>query len=169
MTEILPLLLKITVVIFMAGNLLDLGLRINIKEALRGLRDVRFVTLSVLWAFVLCPALAYGLTLVIPLTPAFAMGFLLLSLAPCAPLLPMLADKARSGLDLRRLLHAAGVRGDRYLYARDGSADGPRPDCQRLGRREADAGAGADTAGDRRGHPTPATVNGDPDTNHPSS
>jgi predicted Na+-dependent transporter len=60
MAEVLTILLKITVVIFMAGNLLDLGLRMNLQAALRGLRDVRFVTLSVMWAFVLCPALAYG-------------------------------------------------------------------------------------------------------------
>ena len=99
MTETLNILLKITMVIFMVGNLVDLGLRVDLKQALRGLRNVRFVTLSVLWAFVLCPALAYGLTRVIPLTPPFAMGLLLLSLAPCAPLLPMLADKARSDLN----------------------------------------------------------------------
>jgi BASS family bile acid:Na+ symporter len=72
---------------------------VNLKEALRGLRDVRFVTLSVIWAFVLCPALAYALTLVIPLTPPYAMGFILLGLAPCAPLLPMMADKARGDLN----------------------------------------------------------------------
>jgi BASS family bile acid:Na+ symporter len=94
MAELMTSLLKITVIIFMAGNLLELGLRLNLETALRGLRDVRFVTLSVLWAFVLCPALAYGLTLVLPLTPPYAMGLILLGLAPCAPLLPGLADKA---------------------------------------------------------------------------
>ena len=99
MTETLLVPLKITVVIFMAGNLLDLGLRLNLKAALGGLKDVRFVTLSLLWAFVLCPAVAYGLTLVIPLKPAFAMGFMLLSLAPCAPLLPMVAEKAHADLN----------------------------------------------------------------------
>jgi bile acid:Na+ symporter, BASS family len=112
MTDILTILLKITVVIFMAGNLLDLGLRLNLKEALRGLRDVRFVTLSVLWAFVLCPALAYGLTRVIPLTPPYAMGLILLGLAPCAPLLPMMADKARADLNYAAsfmLLASAGT------------------------------------------------------------
>jgi BASS family bile acid:Na+ symporter len=99
MTEMLLVPLKITVVIFMAGNLLDLGLRLNLKAALKGLRDVRFVVLSVLWAFVLCPALAWGLTRVIPLTPAYAMGLLLLGLAPCAPLLPMMTEKARGDLN----------------------------------------------------------------------
>jgi bile acid:Na+ symporter, BASS family len=112
MNETLTILLKITVVIFMAGNLLDLGLRLNLKEALRGLRDVRFVTLSVLWAFVLCPALAYVLTLVIPLTPPYAMGLILLGLAPCAPLLPMMTEKARGDLNYAAsfiLLASAGT------------------------------------------------------------
>jgi bile acid:Na+ symporter, BASS family len=99
MAETLSILLKIAVMIFMVGNLFELGLRVNLKEALRGLRDVRFVILSVLWAFVLCPVLAYGLTLVVPLTPPYAMGLILLSLAPCAPLLPMVADKARADLN----------------------------------------------------------------------
>src|SRR5512137_2579039 len=112
MTETLTILLKISVVIFMAGNLLDLGLRLNLKEALRGLRDLRFVILSVLWAFVLCPALAYGLTLVIPLTPPYAMGLILLGLAPCAPLLPVMAEKACGDLNYAAtfmLLASAGT------------------------------------------------------------
>ena len=99
MTEALAILLKFTIVIFMVGNLMDLGLRVDLKEALRGLRDVRFLSLSVLWAFVLCPALAYVLTLVMPLTPPYAIGLLLLSLAPCAPLLPMMADRARADVN----------------------------------------------------------------------
>jgi hypothetical protein len=67
-------------VIFMAGNLLDLGLRV-----------------SALWAFVLGPALVYALTLVVSLTPPYAMGLILLGFAPCAPLLPMMADMDHSG------------------------------------------------------------------------
>jgi BASS family bile acid:Na+ symporter len=99
MTELLPILLKVTVVIFMAGNLLELGLRLDLKKAMAGLGDVRFVTLSVLWAFVLCPALAYALGAVLPLSEPYAMGMLLLGLAPCAPLLPGMVDKARGDVN----------------------------------------------------------------------
>ena len=112
MTEILPILLKITVVIFMAGNLLDLGLKLNLKEAIAGLRDVRFVTLSLLWAFVLCPALAYLLGVVLPLSAPYAMGLLLLGLAPCAPLLPTMVDKAHGDVNYAAtfmLLASAGT------------------------------------------------------------
>jgi BASS family bile acid:Na+ symporter len=112
MSDFLTTLLKITVVIFMAGNLLDLGLRLDLKAALSGLRDVRFVTLSLLWAFVLCPAVAWGLTRVIPLSAPYAMGLILLGLTPCAPLLPMVAERARGDLNYAAtfmLLASAGT------------------------------------------------------------
>jgi len=98
MTELLTTLLKISLVIFMAGTLLDMGLRLRLREALRGLRNLRFVTLSVLWGFVLCPALAYLLTLVVPLSQPYAMGLILLGMTPCAPFLPLMVDKARGDM-----------------------------------------------------------------------
>jgi len=112
MTELLPILLKITVIIFMVGNLLELGLRLDLKKAMAGLRDVRFVTLSLLWAFVLCPALAYLLGVMLPLTEPYAMGLLLLGLAPCAPLLPGMVDKAHGDVNYAAsfmLLASAGT------------------------------------------------------------
>src|SRR5512137_1089658 len=96
--NILVLALKVSLVIFMVGNLLDMGLRLKLREALGGLRNVRFVVLSVLWGFVLCPALAYLLTKVIPLEPPYAIGMILLGMTPCAPFLPMMVDKARGDL-----------------------------------------------------------------------
>jgi len=98
MTETLNTLLKISLVIFMAGNLLDMGLRLRLGTALVGLRDVRFVILSLLWCFVLGPAIAWGLTRVIPLEPPYAMGLILIGLAPCAPFLPMMVDRARGDM-----------------------------------------------------------------------
>lgn len=98
MTELLSIALKISLVIFMAGNLLDMGLRLNPGDALRGLRNARFVAYTVLWGFVLGPALAYGITLVIPLAAPYAIGLILLSMTPCAPFLPILADKAKGDL-----------------------------------------------------------------------
>jgi len=96
--EILQILLKISLVMFMVGNLLDMGLRLKLREALGGLRNVRFVVLSGLWGFVLCPALAYLLTKVIPLEQPYAIGLVLLGMTPCAPFLPMMVDKARGDL-----------------------------------------------------------------------
>lgn len=88
------LLLKLSLAIFIAGNLLEMGLRLNVKEAMNGLRNYRFVVYTFLWGFVLSPALAYGITRIIPLEYPYAMGLILLGMSPCAPFLPMFMNKA---------------------------------------------------------------------------
>ena len=98
MTEILTLLLKIALVILMAGNLLEMGLHLDPRDALRGLRNPRFVALSLLWGFVLGPAVAYGVTVILPLAPPYAMGLILLGMTPGAPFLPMIVEKAKGDL-----------------------------------------------------------------------
>jgi BASS family bile acid:Na+ symporter len=89
---------KISLVVFMAGNLLDMGLRLKLQDALTGLRNPRFVLHSVLWSFVLGPALAWLATVVVPLEPPYALALLLVSMAPCAPFLPAVVGKARGDL-----------------------------------------------------------------------
>jgi len=98
MNPLLMVLLKVSLVIFMAGNLLDMGLKLDPQDALRGLRNARFVALTLLWGFVLGPALAYGITRVVPLEYPYAMGLILMGLAPCAPFLPAIAKKAGGDL-----------------------------------------------------------------------
>ncbi len=98
MAATLTLLFKVTLAIFMAGSLLEMGLRLNLADAFRGLRNARFVAYTLVWSFVLVPALAYGITLVIPLQAPYALGLLLLGMAPCAPFVPGLVDKAKGDL-----------------------------------------------------------------------
>lgn len=98
MADLLMPALKISLVIFMAGNLMDMGLRLELGDALRGLRNLRFVAFTLLWGFVLVPMLAYGIATLMPLNPHHALGLILLGLAPCAPFVPMLA--AKGGGDL---------------------------------------------------------------------
>jgi bile acid:Na+ symporter, BASS family len=98
MNDILMISFKISLVIFMASSLLDMGLRLNLTDALKGLRNVRFVAYTLIWSFVICPALAYVITLVVPMERPYAIGMLLLGMAPCAPFVPMLAEKAKGDL-----------------------------------------------------------------------
>ena len=95
MTDILQITLKITLVIFMVGNLLDMGLRLKLSDAVAGLKNVRFVIQSLLWGFVLLPLLALLLTRIIPLDSSYAIGFVLLAMTPCAPFLPPMVDRAK--------------------------------------------------------------------------
>jgi len=112
MNGIWMLLFKISLAIFMAGSLLEMGLRLSLPDALRGLRSIRFVAHTLVWSFVICPALAYAITLVIPLEPTYAIGLILLGMAPCAPFVPILVDKAKGDLGFTAafmLLASAGT------------------------------------------------------------
>lgn len=87
--------LKISLAFFIAGNLLEMGLRLHVKEALKGLRNYRFVAYTIGWGFIISPSFAYLLTRLIPMEYPYAMGLILLGLSPCAPFLPMFINKAR--------------------------------------------------------------------------
>jgi bile acid:Na+ symporter, BASS family len=97
--DLMPLL-KVSVVVFMAGNLLDMGLGLNPRDAFRGLESPRFVVFTLLWGFVLGPAVAWAITRVLPLEDSWAMGLLLMGLTPCAPFVPAMVRRAKGDLGL---------------------------------------------------------------------
>lgn len=98
MDAILQRIMGITIVIFMVGNLLEVGLRLQVSEALVALRNVRFLVVSLLLCFVLGPALAVLLTKIIPLAEPYALGLVFLGMAPCTPALPIMVKKAGGSL-----------------------------------------------------------------------
>lgn len=94
MELMLERLLTVTIVIFMVGNLMEVGLRLQLSEALAALRNTRFVALSLLWCFVLGPALAVLLTKFIPLAGPYGLGLVLLGMTPCSPAIPVMMRKS---------------------------------------------------------------------------
>ena len=96
--EICTKLMKISLVFFMAGNLMDMGLRLHLPDAIKGLKNVKFVIYTLLWGFVLGPAIAYIITLFMPIDEPLAVGLILMSLAPCAPFVPIFVTKAGGDL-----------------------------------------------------------------------
>ena len=65
-----------------------MGLQLEIADALVPLRNPRFVVKAVIASFVLGPALAYLITVLVPTERSYASGVLLLGMAPAAPFLP---------------------------------------------------------------------------------
>lgn len=98
MDVILQKIMGITIIIFMVGNLLEVGLRLQVSEALAALRNVRFLAISLVWCFVLGPALAVLLTKIIPLDGAYALGLVLLGMVPCSPAIPVMMRKSGGSL-----------------------------------------------------------------------
>ena len=98
MNETLQKALGLTLIVFMAGNLMEVGLKVKLNEVGRALRDRRFVGMSLLWGFLLCPAFAFLLTKILPMAEPYALGLLFLGMAPGAPFLPAMAQKAKGDL-----------------------------------------------------------------------
>ena len=98
--DLLIIPLKISIIIYMAGILLDMGLRLNIRDAFTGIKNFRFVTHSLLWGFLIVPGIAWLTTIIFPLAQPYALGMILLGATPCAPYLPIMVDKAKGNLGL---------------------------------------------------------------------
>lgn len=89
---------RISLLVFLVGNLGGMGLELAVRDAARPLRDVRFVVQVLAWGFVAGPALAWLLARLLPLDHGHAVGLLLLSMTPCAPFMPMVVRRARGDL-----------------------------------------------------------------------
>lgn len=98
MSAFLEGLSQIAVLVFVVTCMLTAGLGLSVRELIAPLRRVRLVLLAVLANFVVAPAIAYGLTVMIPLERPHAIGLLLLGGAAGAPFLPKLAELARGDL-----------------------------------------------------------------------
>ena len=86
---------NLMVVVFTVSNLGAMGLELEAREALRIFRNPRFVLPTLLWGWLVGPALAWLIITIIPLQDAHAAGLMLLSLAPTAPFFPMVVRRAR--------------------------------------------------------------------------
>lgn len=98
MADILDLVLKLSLVIFMGGALFQTGLGMSLAAVSSGVRDPRFVAYGFVFGFVLGPLVAWALTRVIPLAEPYALGLLLLGLTPAAPFLPQMVARAKGDL-----------------------------------------------------------------------
>ena len=83
------------VLIFTVSNLAAMGLQVNLPEVMVALRNKKAMALIFVWGWVLGPALGFLITTVLPLDEPYVTTILLASLAPCAPFLQQMVEKAR--------------------------------------------------------------------------
>jgi len=77
-----------------------MGLELNVYKTVRSLRSYRFITLTLVWSWIIGPALAYFITKILPLSAPHAAGLLLFGLAPTSPMLPILIRKVNRREDM---------------------------------------------------------------------
>ena len=82
------------VLVFTILNLLSMGLQVNLGDMFKVVRNVRFLGLMLVLGWIIGPAIAFLITLVLPLDNMYIIVLFIGSLAPCAPFLPPLIPKA---------------------------------------------------------------------------
>jgi BASS family bile acid:Na+ symporter len=86
------------VLVFTVSNLAAMGLQVKMPEVIVALRNKKSLALIFLWGWVLGPAVGYLITRVLPLAEPYVIVVLLASLAPCAPFLQQMVEKARGDM-----------------------------------------------------------------------
>jgi len=86
------------ILVFTVSNLLVMGLQAKMPEVIAALKNKKSIALILVWGWVLGPALGYLITMVLPLAEPYVIVVLLCSLAPCAPFLPPMVEKARGDI-----------------------------------------------------------------------
>jgi predicted Na+-dependent transporter len=95
MSEALTVITQLFALTFIITSMLAMGLSLTVKQIIDPLRNVKVVLLALLANFVLVPALAYVILLVIPLEEGLATGLIIVSCAAGAPFLPKLVQTAK--------------------------------------------------------------------------
>ena len=95
MTEVLETLAMLSMLVFVIGSMMSMGLSLTMKQIVEPLKNARLVILALVANFVLVPIVAYAITLVLPLNESLRIGLILLSTAAGAPFLPKLAQAAK--------------------------------------------------------------------------
>jgi BASS family bile acid:Na+ symporter len=86
------------VLVFTVMNLLSMGLQVNLGSMFKVVRNPKFLGLVLMLGWVIGPAIAYLITLLLPLDNSYIIVLFIGSLAPCAPFLPPLIPKAHGDL-----------------------------------------------------------------------
>ena len=90
---------KPMVLVFTLSNLFLMGLQAKMPLVIEVFKNKKAIALIFVWGWVLGPAIGYLITWALPLAEPYVVVVLLSSLAPCAPFLPPLVEKARGDIN----------------------------------------------------------------------
>ena len=96
--QFLKVIFEPLVFVFAVSNLFYMGLQVKMPELIAALKNKKAIALIFVWSWVLGPALAYLITMVLPLAEPFKITLLLCSLAPAAKYVPLMVEKARGDM-----------------------------------------------------------------------
>ena len=95
MKEIFEIIFEISMIAFVAGSMVALGLGLTISETTAPFRDTRILLLALFSNFVIVPLFAFALVWLFPVSDGVRIGIILLSLGGGAPFIPKIVESAK--------------------------------------------------------------------------
>ena len=92
------IILNLSTLVFVVTSMLLMGLSLTWLASVAPLRNTRLVIVALAANFIITPALAYGIGLLLPLSDGLRFGLILVSTAAGAPFLPRLTQLAKGGV-----------------------------------------------------------------------
>ncbi len=96
--DLIGLIAGLSGLLFVVTSMLAMGSSLTMAMILQPLKNTRLVILALVANFILVPALAYVITLVLPISEDQKIGLIVLACAAGAPFLPKLAQNAKGSL-----------------------------------------------------------------------
>jgi predicted Na+-dependent transporter len=100
LNDILTTIASLALNLFVITSMLAMGMSLTVKQILNPLRNARLVVLVLVGNFILVPALAYLLTVILPMGQAQTTALILVGVCAGAPFLPKLAQMSKGNLAL---------------------------------------------------------------------
>ncbi len=98
MAEFLRAVTRLAILVFILSSMAGAGLGLTLRQIITPLKRRRLVVLALVANFVISPLLAVGIARLMRLDESFAVGLLLLGLAPGAPFLPKVTEVVKGDL-----------------------------------------------------------------------
>jgi len=98
LAELLGAVAGLSGLLFVVTSMLGMGASLTMPMILQPLKNARLVILALVANFILVPALAYLITVVLPMSQDLKTGLIVLGCAAGAPFLPKLAQQAKGSL-----------------------------------------------------------------------
>ncbi len=95
MKEIFEIVFNISMLIFVIGSMVTLGLGLTISQIIEPFKNIKMVILSLIANFIIVPLFAFGLLWAFAVPEGIRIGILLLSIGGGAPFIPKIVELAK--------------------------------------------------------------------------
>ncbi len=98
MKELFEIVFNISMIVFVAGSMITLGLSLSVSQIIEPFKNTKMVILSIIANFIVVPLFTFGLLWAFHVPEGVRIGLLLLSIGGGAPFIPKIVEVAKGNV-----------------------------------------------------------------------